>query len=547
MDNNKINIFITAKKLLVASLLLCFLPACENEEFFELENPPQFPWLNVNEFEMAVQYPYKATLKNSTWWGLFTAERQAAVYMSDISEERPNARYQSSFARETTEAYGHRFVMHRRVWEPAYQSIGNVNATLDWISEMDGEPFPNATADDKEYNVKRLIGELHFIRAYTYFLLGRLWLPVPGSSEFETEKRLSLQTTFPGDMQEAVSLPLATGKEVFDFIIEEMKTAKEMLPERYIEGKMHPSYQVGRANKFTAAAMLARVYFYLGGDQNHQLALNELNYVIDENGGDYDLSEDPIEAFNRSDATRGKEVLWQAAYYDEVANFPPGRLAHMSKADYNAINGGRDPWRRSRRTHIMISYTAAKQMGWMDEDLNETEEAQNDKRYQQIYYRFEALPEGWDDTTSANYIENPDETYYETRYTDLGKPTFFGDKYFRGANGRTTNVPIIRLAEMYLTRSIIRFNSGDTEGARSDLNVVRNRAGLDNYTGTMTEDVIHIERMKELAWEGDRVYYLIGLQKDLPPGDREMEPMQYPYDLYFPIPISEQDFFDVEN
>ena len=81
------------------------------------------------------------------------------------------------------------------------------------------------------------------------------------------------------------------------------------------------------------------------------------------------------------------------------------------------------------------------------------------------------------------------------------------------------------------------------QGAGRDLNRVRERAGLEELTGDLTEEVIHIERMKELAWEGDRIYYLIGLEKDLPPGDRNMDVLSYPYELYFPIPFREQDFY----
>jgi len=543
MSHLSTSYFLKLLQLTRIFLLVLLLYSCNQQEIFELKKPPESPWQDLQEFELAVQYPYHATFQNSTWWTIFTAERQAAVYMSDISLKRPGASYQSSYERETINAYGHRFVMHEKIWNSVYQSIGNVNAALDWVEENEGNPFPEISAENKKNNFDRIIGELRFVRAYNYFLLARLWLPVPGSPKFNTEKRLPLQTSFPSTMQQAITLPLATGEEVFDFITDELKAAKELLPERYIEGTMHPSYKLGRANKYVVAAMLSRVYFYLGGEQNHKLALQELNFVIDENQGDYDLSEDPIEAFNKSTAARGKEVIWQALYYDETSAFSPARLAHMSKADYNAISGGRNPWRRSTRTHIMIAYSAAKKMGWMDENLQETQEAARDKRYQQLYYRFEALPEGWDNPGSQNYMENPDETFYETRYTGWGKPTFFGDKYFRGDNGEKTNVPLIRLAEMYLTRSIIRYYAGDKEGARQDLNKVRNRAGLEEFTEELTEDVIHTERMKELAWEGDRVYYLIGLRKDLPPGDRDMEVLSYPYDLYFPIPFREQDFY----
>ena len=42
------------------------LIACDNEAFFELERPNQFPWVNVNELELGVREPYY--LQNREPW-----------------------------------------------------------------------------------------------------------------------------------------------------------------------------------------------------------------------------------------------------------------------------------------------------------------------------------------------------------------------------------------------------------------------------------------------------------------------------------------------
>lgn len=76
--------------------------------------------------------------------------------------------------------------------------------------------------------------------------------------------------------------------------------AYDLLPEQYIAGKMHVSYSAGRANKFAAAAMLSRAYFYMG---NYTEASTYADFVISQNGGVYDLTEDPIEAFNKSSSS----------------------------------------------------------------------------------------------------------------------------------------------------------------------------------------------------------------------------------------------------
>jgi hypothetical protein len=74
-------------------------------------------------------------------------------------------------------------------------------------------------------------------------------------------------------------------------------------------------------------------------------------------------------------------------------------------------------------------------------------------------------------------------------------------------------VPIIRLAEMYLTRAEASAESGDVIQARSDLNFIRKRANpaAANITlsGQALKDEIMVERRRELAFEGHTYYDFI--------------------------------------
>ena len=76
------------------------------------------------------------------------------------------------------------------------------------------------------------------------------------------------------------------------------------MPEKYIDGLHHPSYQYGRANKNVAKGILSRVYFRLG---EHEKALAVVNDVIEKADALYALDQDPIEAWNRSNASKGNE------------------------------------------------------------------------------------------------------------------------------------------------------------------------------------------------------------------------------------------------
>jgi starch-binding outer membrane protein, SusD/RagB family len=71
-------------------------------------------------------------------------------------------------------------------------------------------------------------------------------------------------------------------------------------------------------------------------------------------------------------------------------------------------------------------------------------------------------------------------------------------------------IPVIRLAEMYLTRAEANFRKGGTPvGANTplqDVNIIRDRAGLGNLTSIADADIIIKERYLELAFEGERFY-----------------------------------------
>lgn len=106
---------------------------------------------------------------------------------------------------------------------------------------------------------------------------------------------------------------------------------------------------------------------------------------------------------------------------------------------------------------------------------------------------------------------------YETG--DVRK-TFFalsgGNNYTRKHLDRYGNVPIIRLAEMFLTRAEANFRNNTTLGATplSDVNAIRNRAGLPSLT-SLTLDDITKERYLELAFEGHNLHEAKRLQKNV--------------------------------
>jgi len=90
-------------------------------------------------------------------------------------------------------------------------------------------------------------------------------------------------------------------------------------------------------------------------------------------------------------------------------------------------------------------------------------------------------------------------------FTDSG-----GDTFTSKFNNLYGNILLMRLAEVYLIRAEARLRkpSADLTGAAADINVVRNRAKLDNTTATDFDGLfaaVKQERRVELAFEGFRL------------------------------------------
>ena len=126
---------------------------------------------------------------------------------------------------------------------------------------------------------------------------------------------------------------------------------------------------------------------------------------------------------------------------------------------------------------------------------------------------------------------------YETG--DIRKTYFAlsgGNNYTRKHLDRYGNVPIIRLAEMYLTRAEANFRNNTAVGAAplSDINSIRTRVGLPALS-SLTLDAITKERYLELAFEGHNLHEAKRLQK--PVGANNWNSPK----LILPIPQREMD------
>lgn len=124
---------------------------------------------------------------------------------------------------------------------------------------------------------------------------------------------------------------------------------------------------------------------------------------------------------------------------------------------------------------------------------------------------------------------------------------FYDGSSISGTDGKLTGkwrdlykaIPVIRLAELYLTRAEANFRKGGApigpNTPLQDVNIIRNRSGLSSLGSIANASVIVNERYLELAFEGDRFFTVKRLKLDA-----NGHPYDYPR-LVLPIPQREID------
>lgn len=510
------------------------LTACDMDKFFELDRPETNPMQNVKDLEYMVVSPYTAHFQIPGWQSPLAMISYYGELAADNSLANPWAIEQEAvywYPRQmsTFDVTGEQMELSFRV---LYGGVGTCNVPLTFIEEREqaGLPVFDYITEDEKKILERQKGELYFMRAYSYWMISRIFMPP--YNETNANKRFIPLITKLDPTQEALRKPyMGTVAEVYDQMVNDLKKAKSLLPEVNDKGR-------GRANKFAASALLMRVYWLMG---NNTEALNECNFIIKEGVEDnayYNLTEAPIRAFNRNAEPTyttnpvAREVIWEAVITADGTNQPIA-VARMSKSggyNFKSKDGSYwpddDNWEGGLRGENFqhggwaCAYwnpRTIKYIGWAKtdnptdlENYVPSEEANKDKRFTQLH----AFLKG---NKAGGYKEK-----YEMTFPHIKWNTFWGDKYFRAPYARFSNVPLIRLPEIYLTRAQLVLAANPTQ-ALKDVNVVRLRAGLDPLL-SVTEADIEKERIKEFGFEAnDRLTYLVAMKKTIDGGKTSLD------------------------
>ncbi len=329
-------------------------------------------------------------------------------------------------------------------WTETYYNITNCNTILDNIGVVEDEATSNLLA-----------GQARFIRAYHYFNLVRLYGPV-----FLVKTRISAQ-----ESMEYTRAPL---DECYEFIVEELQGAAEML-----EGTVYDDTEFGRATEWAAKSLLGKVYLTLG---EYASAKTQLIDVI-ENSGHSLLSNyaDIHSIYNEVHAETIFSVRFTSGGIGLGSSFANMFMASSGSSSADVITGGGDGY--NIPTYCIRN-------AYEDGDVRK------DATLQEGYY-----------SSAGTYFEYP----YCSKYL---YPVSIAD------DGDSDWI-VLRFADVLLMCAEACNELGDRTTATEYLNMTRNRAGLSSkdasdYTSTHEMRMaLESERQVELAFENHRWFDLV--------------------------------------
>ena len=406
-------------------------------------------------------------------------------------------------------------------WTPLYRSISQVNRLLEEIDE-------SIFSDPDRYH--QIIGEAHFLRAYFYHNLLRVYGGVPISTR-----------VFEIDEEDGLLIERSSFEETVNFIIQDIENAVANLPASASEQ--------GRATVGAALALKSRILLYAASDLYNDHPAHEVTgymsgsrearwiaardaarEVIDLNlYGLYDRYDDPVENYSQlflenldhdeAILSRFFHPIQDDEYNPGLHNGPNGYENWGGNTpiqnlidDYEMADGSRFDWsnpehqqspydNRDPRFYATVLYDGA---SWRQRPERSSRLEPNG-----VIQTFErvTLPDGStrigiDTRNSTIQAWNGGYSrYYLRKFIDPDVNHSITEKQ---------EVPwrFFRYAEILLNFVEASIELGEYEEARSTLNEIRRRAGMPDLTesGEELKQRYRNERRVELAFEDHRFF-----------------------------------------
>lgn len=394
-------------------------------------------------------------------------------------------------------------------WTALYSGVNNANRLIFQFESL------VESGDVSEEDAASFIAELKVLRAFYYYQLLDGWGNVPLITSFADAPENPENNS---DFQ-------AGRTAVFDFVEQELLDNVDL-----VSSDAGSTY--GRVNEWVARMILAKLYLnaeVYTGTPRWQDAIDQADLIID--SGNYSLVSNYRDNFVTNNS--GSPELMFVVPYDNVFltgfNLAQMTLHYQSQATFNLQQ---QPWN---------GYAAMEEayVRYIDENSNPgpqgevwgVEATSTEQGLDRI--------QGTQDERLVNMIVGPQFDSEGNRLTDEsataadpnGPPLTFTPEIqnlqpnglrqggarvgkFEFAAGATPDLsndyPIFRYADVLLTKAeaLWRLQQDPTEALRL-VNLIRNRAGVDDYQAPLTADKILDERGREMFWEVTRRQDLI--------------------------------------
>jgi len=381
------------------------------------------------------------------------------------------------------------------VWIFLYAGINRANYIL--------ERVPNIEMDEGRKN--EILAEAHFLRGLFYFYTGFFWGGVPIVTTTEVVEK--------------------TGRNTLEEVMAQSKNDLQFAYDHLQERNM----KSGRANKYSAAGMLAKLYLYLGTSKKNNVGSafsNELNNFDWVNVEECLTKASQLcqEIYDQSDyrLIDNYAYLFLAATEEEARNEhiflvqagPGGSNEHILSAYLsgptgNVVTNGGTYGRLRPLIELYNKYDAAD--GRMTNNM--VGSIQTTTQFVMINNIPYFVPAALNTNTFANYNLGKYREADPENKTSRGIPNWAGE----------TDFGIIRFGDIVLMLAELKFYEGNELGARELIREIRARASeYDNnrleqitqayYKIDFIEELLD-ERSRELCAEGWRRFDLIRLNK----------------------------------
>ena len=341
-------------------------------------------------------------------------------------------------------------------WYKIYNTIRRANRLLQMC-----ESLQQGATSEQQKEIANAKAQAQAVRALCYFDLCRSYaIPYPFSNNGS-----ALGVPIVKGISESDAIPgRNTLKECYDFIIKELTEV--------ISSNTLKSSNYGYMSQSAAKALLGRIYLYKGDEESNAKALQLAQEVI--NSGLYELANDATAYKQIWSEPRSKEMIFSVVNFDTKDWSGGEGLAYV--------------------LHVNGYYNAFITRKFYDEMMEDPEDIRWNVLWASKGTKAEGVVKNLPDA-------NPDMKMFIGKYP--GKATL--------KDMRTNDIPVIRLAEVYLNAAEAAFKLGDKQTALKYLNVIVKRA---NPTKSVAESDLTLERIlkeraKELVGEGHRFYDLM--------------------------------------